>query len=119
MKATEENMKRNQKSISREIERGFQCLKDDRHRLEDELSKLRISSEKIEESYNLDDSYGEQEFRPCVLCLKNEALVLLLPCAHLVLCANCNGEKIGGDTCPCCKVHIDWRVPVYGSSSSS
>lgn len=57
--------------------------------------------------------------RNCILCHKDEVSVVFLPCAHQVLCVNCNESymKKGKATCPSCRVPIERRIRVFGASS--
>lgn len=56
--------------------------------------------------------------RHCVKCMKNEVSVVFLPCAHQVLCVQCNQDhEKTYRTCPCCNVRIAQRILVYGASS--
>lgn len=77
-------------------------------RLLHELDKMEESSEK-----------GVSSDRECMICLKDEVSVVFLPCAHEVLCANCNEEygRKGKASCPCCRAPIEQRVRTFGASS--
>lgn len=147
--AAEASNKRKLEALRLKIEIDFQRHKDDLQRLEQELSHLRASSQFTEshhasdtvsteynegikpqgesiakllhELYCLEDS-SEQEVngdRECIICTKDEASIVFLPCAHQVLCANCsdNYEKRGKATCPSCRVPIEQRIRVFGASS--
>ncbi|KAL1548287.1 putative E3 ubiquitin-protein ligase RF4 [Salvia divinorum] len=52
--------------------------------------------------------------RECVMCLSNEISVVFIPCAHQVLCAQCNmvHEKQGMTDCPSCRTAIQKRVSI-------
>jgi len=58
--------------------------------------------------------------RECVVCKKEEACVILLQCAHQVLCVGCNKlqEDKGVVRCPCCSTKIEERIRVFGASSN-
>ncbi|XP_075642096.1 MND1-interacting protein 1 [Castanea sativa] len=147
--AAEASNKRKLEALRLKIEIDFQRHKDDLQRLEQELSHLRSSTQFTEshhasdtvsteynegikpqgesiakllhELYSLEDS-SEQEVngdRECIICTKDEASIVFLPCAHQVLCANCsdNYEKKGKATCPSCRVPIEQRIRVFGASS--
>ncbi|KAI3710513.1 hypothetical protein L2E82_40296 [Cichorium intybus] len=142
--ATEANNKRKHESLRSKIELDFQRHKDDLQRLEQELSRLKLSTNSDTRSTNpstphipngshptiarmlheLDDldDCDEKETgidRNCIVCLKDEVSVVFLPCAHQVLCAGCNddyGTK-GKATCPICRVGIEQRIRVFGASS--
>lgn len=51
----------------------------------------------------------EQE---CVMCLSEEMSVVFLPCAHQVVCPDCNElhEKQGMKDCPSCRTTIQRRI---------
>ncbi|OEL17972.1 MND1-interacting protein 1 [Dichanthelium oligosanthes] len=58
--------------------------------------------------------------RDCVVCQKEEACIILLQCAHQVLCVGCNKlhEDKGVARCPCCSAKIEERIRVFGASSN-
>ncbi|CAL5064656.1 unnamed protein product [Urochloa decumbens] len=58
--------------------------------------------------------------RDCVVCKKEEACVILLQCAHQVLCVGCNKlhEDKGVARCPSCSVKIEERIRVFGASTN-
>ncbi|KAI8529815.1 hypothetical protein RHMOL_Rhmol11G0003200 [Rhododendron molle] len=147
--ATEASNKRKHEALRLKIEIDFQRHKDDLQRLEQELSQLKasqstdlnhqtnsVSPENLEgtkpqgetiarmlhELDKLEDSSDKEVGydRECLICMKDEVSVVFLPCAHQVLCANCNdgyGKK-GKATCPCCRVPIEQRIRVFGASSN-
>lgn len=49
--------------------------------------------------------------RECVMCMTEDISVIFLPCAHQVLCENCNvlHEKQGMNDCPSCRTPIQMR----------
>lgn len=127
------------------IEIDFQRHKDDLQRLEQELSRLKLSTEVNHQSNNLPvgntegtehqeetiasmlnelDNHESSENggsdRKCFFCVKEEVSVVFLPCAHQVLCSNCsdNYGKKGKALCPCCRVQIEQRIRVFGAGSS-
>ncbi|KAI5327658.1 hypothetical protein L3X38_027054 [Prunus dulcis] len=147
--AAEASNKRKLEALRLKIEIDFQRHKDDLQRLEQELSRLKISAQSTEllhpsnalpkaisegakpqgetiakllrELDNLENS-SEKEVscdRECIICMKDEVSVVFLPCAHQVLCANCNDDygKKGKATCPCCRSPIEHRIRVFGASS--
>ncbi|CAB4309682.1 unnamed protein product [Prunus armeniaca] len=147
--AAEASNKRKLEALRLKIEIDFQRHKDDLQRLEQELSRLKISAQSTEllhpsnalpkaisegakpqgetiakllrELDNLENS-SEKEVscdRECIICMKDEVSVVFLPCAHQVLCANCNDDygKKGKATCPCCRAPIEHRIRVFGASS--
>lgn len=58
--------------------------------------------------------------RDCVICKREEACVILLQCAHQVLCVGCNKrhEEKGVARCPCCNAKVEERIRVFGASSN-
>ncbi|XP_019197525.1 PREDICTED: putative E3 ubiquitin-protein ligase RF298 [Ipomoea nil] len=62
---------------------------------------------------------GEKRERECVMCLTDEISVVFLPCAHQVLCTQCNirHEKQGMNDCPSCRTPIKTRINVRYSPS--
>ncbi|XP_059307201.1 MND1-interacting protein 1 [Lycium ferocissimum] len=143
--AAEANNKRKLEALRLKIEIDFQRHKDDLQRLEQDLSRLRASTELQNQSANLvtgnnngeqphggdiarmlreldrfeDSSEKDNSDRECLICMKDEVSVVFLPCAHQVLCANCNENygKKGRAKCPCCRVPIEQRIRVFGATS--
>ncbi|KAI3691746.1 hypothetical protein L6452_31548 [Arctium lappa] len=143
--AAEANIKRRHEALRSKIELDFQRYKDDLQRLEQELARIKTSTDPDQYSTNfpapgspygsylqggetiarmlheLDDSDEKDDGidRACILCLKDEVSVVFLPCAHQVLCVSCNEEygKKGKAKCPTCRVRIDQRIRVFGASS--
>ncbi|KAK6250964.1 hypothetical protein SCA6_004969 [Theobroma cacao] len=147
--AAEVNNKRKLEALRLKIEIDFQRHKDDHQRLEQELSRLKVSAQSTELNHQsnnlltgksegakpqgetiarllheldkLEDS-SEKEVncdRECIICSKDEVSIVFLPCAHQVLCANCNDSygKKGKATCPCCRMPIEQRIRVFGAAS--
>ncbi|XP_021681375.2 putative E3 ubiquitin-protein ligase RF298 [Hevea brasiliensis] len=58
-------------------------------------------------------SGGLKRDRECVMCLSEEKSVVFLPCAHQVLCKECNElhKKEGMKDCPSCRSPIQQRIP--------
>ncbi|KAK9120692.1 hypothetical protein Syun_018309 [Stephania yunnanensis] len=147
--ADEASAKRRQESLRRKIEIDFQRHKDDIQRLEQELARLKASMDStqlnsqtnasctgqvettvihsepnarmLHELYKLQDSADKEVDydRECLVCFKDEVSVVFLPCAHQVLCANCDEGycQKGRATCPCCQMQIEQRIRVFGASS--
>ncbi|XP_072995161.1 putative E3 ubiquitin-protein ligase RF298 [Typha latifolia] len=61
-----------------------------------------------------------QHERECVMCLTEETSVVFLPCAHQVLCKECNELHVQGgmNDCPSCRTPIRRRVSVRFASSN-
>ena len=50
----------------------------------------------------------------CVVCLAERKCVVLLPCAHLCLCAGCALRFVGrGAVCPVCRTAVEDALAVY------
>lgn len=123
-------------------ESNMQKCKDDIRKLETEISLLRFQSEgskiealrrginntrpqspKITKSLAVfEENLGSASVkieRECVMCLSEERTVVFLPCAHQVLCAQCNvlHEKQGMNDCPSCRTPIKKRINVQFSRS--
>ena len=129
--AAESSNKRKLEALRLKIEIDFQRHKDDHQRLEQELSRLKLSAQStklnhqpdnlltgksegakpqgetiarlLHELDKLEDS-SEKDVncdRECIICSKDEVSIVFLPCAHQVLCANCNDSygKKGKVTC--------------------
>ncbi|KAM7469370.1 hypothetical protein LguiA_007553 [Lonicera macranthoides] len=136
----EADIKRNQAMLSQKLEIDFHLMKDDKRRLEEELSHIKRSGDSSRllfegtsrtrafdvdifmdamplESLTLQDSSTNESFksRKCVACSKSE--VLFLPCAHQVTCVNCNKKSDFAGMCLYCKVLIEERICIYGSST--
>lgn len=116
----EASTKRKLETLRLKIEIDFQRHKDDLQRLEQELSRLKVSaqftelnhpSNMLSTAHNegakprgetitklLHDVYGLEDpsdkeincDRECMICMKEEVSIVFLPCAHQVLCANCS-----------------------------
>ncbi|KAG9153993.1 hypothetical protein Leryth_000507 [Lithospermum erythrorhizon] len=137
--AAESGSKRRVEALRLKIEIDSQRQKDDLQRLEQELARLRASVQSSEtqpqsnHTVNSRDVMPHHEFyevdyspeketsweRECLICKKDEVSVVFLPCAHLVLCANCNENygKKGKAPCPCCRIPIEERVRIFGATS--
>nr|GMD18568.1 putative E3 ubiquitin-protein ligase RF298 [Ipomoea batatas] len=118
-------------SIRETAEEDMQKCKNEIDKLASEISVLILASEasKIEAlrrgigtghgSYPKDGEGGEKRERECVMCLTEEISVVFLPCAHQVLCTQCNirHEKQGMNDCPSCRTPIKTRINVRYSPS--
>uniref|UniRef100_M8B739 MND1-interacting protein 1 n=1 Tax=Aegilops tauschii TaxID=37682 RepID=M8B739_AEGTA len=131
--------------IRRKTEVESQCYKDDLRRLQDQLSRLQKSmganAPTVPSAYPpaMTDrnaagapkqpnqkappaSNRQQEpiqntgrRRGCIICKREEACVMLLQCAHQVLCVGCNKqhEEKGAVRCPSCNAKIEERIRVF------
>lgn len=146
--ASEANNKRKLEALRLKIEIDFQRHKDDLQRLEQEYTRLKDSAQLTDLDSQSNDSWtvssngvnpqgetiarllhqldleenpekGVNSDRECMICMKDEVSVVFLPCAHQVICANCNENygKKGKVTCLYCRVPIEQRIRVYGASS--
>lgn len=144
--SSEANNKRKLEALRLKIEIDFQRHKDDLQRLEQEYERLNESAQSTDLEqpseiwtensavnsqgdsiarllHELDfEDPSEKEGgcdRACILCMKDEVSVVFLPCAHQVICTNCNDSytKKGKATCPYCRAPIEQRIRVYGASS--
>ncbi|KAL8543704.1 hypothetical protein ACS0TY_004318 [Phlomoides rotata] len=146
--ASEANNKRKLEALRLKIEIDFQRHKDDLQRLEQEYTRLKDSAQFTDLDNQSNDSWtvdsngvnpqgetiarllheldleenpekGANSDRECMICMKDEVSVVFLPCAHQVICANCNDSygKKGKATCLYCRVPIEQRIRVYGASS--
>lgn len=113
--AAEAHNKRKLETLRLKIELDFQRHKDDHQRLEQELSRLKASSDNdsshlsnnvwepaksqgeniaklLEELDKLEGSYESEanSDRECIVCMKDEVSVVFLPCAHQVVCGSCS-----------------------------
>lgn len=141
--AVESTNKRKLEALRLKTEIDSQRYKDDLQRLEQELSRLKASSEydvsntspKVDPApksqrggtiarllHELEEDPSENGLssdRECLMCMKEEVSIVFLPCAHQIMCSNCSDEygKDGKVTCPCCRSDIEQRVRVFGASS--
>ncbi|ESQ33532.1 hypothetical protein EUTSA_v10006944mg [Eutrema salsugineum] len=129
--AAEAHNKRKLETLRLKIELDFQRHKDDHQRLEQELSRLKASSDTdsshlpnnvwkpeksqgeniaklLEELDRLEGTYeNEANYdRECIICMKDEVSVVFLPCAHQVVCGSCSdsffsSENNGGSKVTC------------------
>jgi hypothetical protein len=127
-----------------------QCYRGDLHRLQDELNRLQKSTGTNQPAFPPANPPGTtnrsttrarkqptqratpasnrpphpiqkpSHSRECVVCKKDEACVILLQCAHQVLCVGCNKlhQDKGVARCPCCGAKVNERIRVFGASSN-
>lgn len=77
--------------------------------------KEKRKSDESQKMESFQDSLGDGSLRreqECVMCLSEEMSVVFLPCAHQVVCGNCNElhEKQGMKDCPSCRTPIQRRI---------
>lgn len=74
------------------------------------LSQDRLMPEVVDFQEYL--GFGVRRERECVMCLSEEMSVVFLPCAHQVVCSNCNElhERQGMKDCPSCRSPIQQRI---------
>ncbi|KAI5076395.1 hypothetical protein GOP47_0008460 [Adiantum capillus-veneris] len=72
------------------------------------------SSQLMQELAELQDSRDMCRDRECVMCMSEESSVVFLPCAHQIVCVNCNDlhQKRGMRDCPSCRTMIQRRIQV-------
>lgn len=148
--AAKVNADRRLEELRRKKQVESQCYKDDLHRLQDELNRLqkstganvqtflptnppsttnRSTTRAPKQSIQRPPPASNRTPQPtqklshrkqCVVCKKEEACVILLQCAHQVLCVSCNKlhEDKGVSRCPCCSEKVEERVRVFGASSN-
>lgn len=119
--------------LSQELNTKRELKKDEHQRLENELSRLRLSPQSPNISLQGDhfsyngvqvtqsNSFYESSLfrRRCIFCLDNNVCIVLLPCTHQVLCARCYEEiynTVDG-CCPYCHAQIQHSIKVFGYSS--
>ena len=113
------------------VERNKQKYKEEIQKCESEISRLRFQSERsITEALKRgipqltkglstyaesSDSNVVKMERECVMCMHEHISVVFLPCAHQVLCKDCNVllQKKGMDECPSCRTPIKERISVH------
>ncbi|KAH0634976.1 hypothetical protein KY284_037762 [Solanum tuberosum] len=113
------------------VERNMQKYKEDIQKCESEISQLRFQSErsKIEALKRgipqmtkglaaYAERYGSNVLnveRECIMCMNEQISVVFLPCAHQVLCEDCNvlHQKKGMEKCPSCRTPIKERISVH------
>ncbi|KAI3773104.1 hypothetical protein L6452_04303 [Arctium lappa] len=121
-----------------EDERAAEKAKNERQKFENEMKRIQyeISAMKLEQetkkiaamrtgmnwavskSSEIPRNKGkngnlrQKKDRECVMCLTEEMTVVLLPCGHQVLCADCNviHEQNGMKDCPSCRTPIEKRI---------
>lgn len=55
---------------------------------------------------------NQKEQRMCVVCQEHEKSVVLLPCRHLCLCADCSTHDLL-TMCPLCREKIVHKISVF------
>ncbi|TMW85793.1 hypothetical protein EJD97_022490 [Solanum chilense] len=113
------------------VKTNMQKYKQDIQNCESEISQLRFQFErsKIEALKRgipqmtkglaaSAESSGSNVFnveRECVMCMNEQISVVFLPCAHQVLCEDCNvhHQNRGMDKCPSCRTPIKERISVH------
>ncbi|KAF7828556.1 MND1-interacting protein 1 [Senna tora] len=146
---TEANNKRKLEALRLKIEIDFQRHKDDVLRLEQELSRLKASTQPadlhhqsntspasesdgakvqrdtiaklLQELDKVDDSSEKEgnRDRECVICMKDEVSIVFLPCAHQVICANCSHEYGRNGKAACPCCHVSIQQMIRVFGASS
>uniref|UniRef100_M0ZWV4 Nutrient reservoir n=2 Tax=Solanum tuberosum TaxID=4113 RepID=M0ZWV4_SOLTU len=109
----------------------MQKYKEEIQKCESEISQLRFQYEKskiealkqgipqltkgLAAYAESSDSNVVKMERECVMCMNEQISVVFLPCAHQVLCEDCNvlHQKKGMDECPSCRTPIKERISVH------
>ncbi|XP_073133674.1 putative E3 ubiquitin-protein ligase RF4 [Henckelia pumila] len=113
-------------SMTHMAEMNIQKTKQDIKNLESMMTELRPKAERSKiaalnlgygscASSSSDDlfTFRGARARECVMCMHREISVVFLPCAHQVLCVDCNilHEKQGmNNGCPSCRATIERRI---------
>ncbi|CAL0300569.1 unnamed protein product [Lupinus luteus] len=77
------------------------------------LGSRKPSTSKTTASWQAKFAAGSfRQERECCMCLSEDISVILLPCAHQVLCRECNGlhQELGVKDCPTCRTPIQNRI---------
>ncbi|KAH0738684.1 hypothetical protein KY290_037389 [Solanum tuberosum] len=113
------------------VDRNMQKYKEEIQKCESEISQLRFQYERskivalkrgipqltkgLAAYAESSDSNVVKMERECVMCMNEQISVVFLPCAHQVLCEDCNvlHQKKGMDECPSCRTPIKERISVH------
>lgn len=79
-------------------------------KLQDLSTQLRGAWDRVD-ALILQKREAAEDQKLCVICQVNVKAVVLLPCAHLCLCADC--EKQGVTRCPMCRQDVASFLRVY------
>jgi hypothetical protein len=77
---------------------------------EEEEARLRSALKLVEAKKRNLQKQESQDNMLCVICQDHSKVILLMPCAHLCLCNECNLSSIA--QCPLCRANITSRVKV-------
>jgi hypothetical protein len=77
-----------------------------------DLSLECVRRRKISLLHELNEYNHHDEQRLCVLCLKHEKNIALLPCGHVCICEPCSQHQIL-EECPMCRENIAGRTKVF------
>lgn len=80
-----------------------------------------INTRLLRELAELQDSRGDiRRDHECVMCMSEESAVVFLPCAHQIICSQCNElhEKQEMRECPSCRTVIQHRILVFGPGTA-
>lgn len=84
----------------------------------DDLDNIRVSASTdylcssgiLDASERAVDTIAGEDDKACVVCEENVAIMLYLPCRHVVNCSRCS--KLLNE-CPTCRSDIDHKIHVY------
>ncbi|KAH7388515.1 hypothetical protein KP509_16G079400 [Ceratopteris richardii] len=143
-------LRQQEEAFHRKAQVETQCQHEEVQRLQSEISRLRLSlgfqptllwlhsksdlkqscsidtykqinSQLSAEIMSLKDSKKEfHRNHACVFCTGGKLCIVFLPCAHQVICIQCNELhlKKGLKDCPSCRTPIQERIRVYGVDST-
>lgn len=118
-----------QDNFTEKVEKNMRKCKEDKQKLESEISQLRLQFERAQiEALKRDipqmtkglAAYAEYSGSTiakmemeCVMCMNEQRSVLFLPCAHQVLCENCSVlHQKEMEECPSCRIPIKKWISV-------
>ncbi|KAM7485167.1 hypothetical protein LguiA_001176 [Lonicera macranthoides] len=106
-------------ALRRGIDGSYNKATDLKTSLTPSESQILYISKMVKDFKEYSASGGVKRERECVMCLSEEMSVVFLPCAHQVVCSNCNElhEKQGMKDCPSCRGPIQRRISVRYASS--
>ncbi|KVI12435.1 putative E3 ubiquitin-protein ligase RF298 [Cynara cardunculus var. scolymus] len=130
----EEMAKSEEEMVVEKAEKKLQKFENEMKRIQYEISAMKLEQEtkkiaamrtgmnwpvfegskssEILRNNNKNGNLRQKKDRECVMCLTEEMTVVLVPCGHQVLCADCNviHEQNGMKDCPSCRTPIQKRI---------
>jgi len=82
--------------------------------VDDMAEKLRKT--KMEQDELTEQLKKKEEERLCIVCEDKPINIVLVPCGHQIMCADCSSEQEsrGTNTCPSCRTAVTARVKTFG-----